>query len=333
MTADELLGKFESLQSFVKDKIAYEETQFKSIGAFGSILISILLSGAGLLGALWLRILDYWIPAAFLLAVIWYVLLAILMIASPFKVLDKQQLRQRLLYALKTSASASYALGVVYIISLIPLSLIRSGTVTVTVPFSSTIPLIAVIFTIITSFITPEVSIKFTENNDYFEMFYRTYRVSAAIKSKNPDLVKDESHLSTYRKLNLWIGVGLLSFIVATIILYVIAFKDTLSLITNIPLVVGFTALLFAISLILQRYFSSQEAKNDLFRSIDELHSINNKINKLKLENTFTEKEYEELKKRYLIARKWDIKLNDAFKILQTYSFEINSDYFDNMFK
>ena len=326
----EIENKFQVLQNSVKDSLEETKTQLGSITDFGSILISIVLAGITISTAIWLKILYYWIPASFLYIIFWIVIFGLVVMKSPLTIFEKDYLRKMNLEALKNGTAASYSMVVIYIISLIPLILIALKIINTNTNFSFIIPLIATSFTIILGAVSPDKSIKFTEGG-MFQEYYKMYKASGAARNKNREMLESEE-LRDYKEVNRRVGSYFLFAVIIGIFLYVWAFIESLKLVTSIPYVLLFTVIALIISVLLQKHFSTQDAKRELSTTVENLSLINDQINRLRLNKNFKTGEYEKLKKLFLTARKYDIILVNPLKIVQTYHFHINKEYFENTY-
>ena len=325
----DIKDKFEVLQMSVKDKLTDAENQRADIKEIGNLIIPSIMTIITFVVGILLNILYYWISAAFLLMLVWLAIFIVILMKSPKTIFEPNLLRKNYLSFAKTNASATYSLVVIYIIALIPLILLLTNLIPVVNAFNPILPTIAVVLVIISGILTPSFVLRMTAS-PIFQEFYKLYKVSGEHRSGNYDLWKKEPE--KLRNANKKMGAFIFLFILGVGVLFVITFSESLKLIGNIPILLFFLAMELLASFYLQKYFSASDAKKELWDTIDNLTKLNDKLHKLSIDNNYTETYYSALKKQFLLAKKYDIGINNIFKFISTYNFTMNEDYYENTY-
>ncbi len=319
------------LQKAVSDKQSAVQNQLNNVKTnMVNLIITAAITLTTVIGTYLLKILYYWVVAAFLLIFFWIVIEIVMIIIAPKYIYSSKDLRKSLLSNLKSSGSSTYALFVIYLIALIPLFLIATNVIKTNTPFAPLIPLIAVILSAIISAISPTVALKFAENDNFFKYFYELYKISGEHTNKQWEAYSKEPE--QLKRRNILIGASFILFTIIIIIFYIFAFLKALVLINNIPILILFLGAQLLISLFIQRYVNIEETKKELSDTIDNLNKINEQINKIFMDKNYSQIKYDELRNKFSIAQKYYINLNNVLKFIQLYRFTINEDYFDCIF-
>jgi hypothetical protein len=333
MEGEETRRKFEILRDAVRDKLNSVTAKRAGLEDFGNLLIptalTILLFAASYL----VELSYYWIPASFLIVLISGVVWYLTYVNAPSIIHEPKYLRSNLLTAIKTLAAIMYALGAIFVVTLIPLILIAIKFITPDTNFNFVIPLVAVVFTIGTSYWVPDRGIKMIEDNPFFdEILYKIYKLSGAHKTKDTKLLADKE-LQKFESMNMAFGVLFFIFMIGYFCLYAVAFLESLKLINNLYAVLGFTIIEFVLLLLTQKFFATRIAKQELENAENNLSKVSEEINQCLMRGTCTEEEYARLLKLFLTAQKYDVSPQNTLKIIGSYKFSTNKDYFDNTFK
>ncbi len=323
--------RFKLLQKAVLDKQSAVQNQLNNVKtSIMNLIITAAITLTTVIGTYMLKILYYWIVAAFLLIFFWIGIYIIVIIITPKDIYPFKDFRKGTLSNLKSSGSSTYALFVIYLIALIPLFLIATNVIKTNTSFAPLIPLIAVILSTIFFAISPTVALKSAENDNFSKRMYELYKVSGEHRNKQWETYSKEPE--QLKRRNMFFGASFILFTIIVLIFYILAFSKALVLINNIPILILFLCAQLLISFFIQKYVNVEETKKELFDTLDNLNRINEQINKIFMDKNYSQIRYDELRNKFLIAQKYDISLNNVLKFIQLYHFTINEDYFDSIF-
>lgn len=292
-------------------------------GEIGQIDTSVLIGIVSLIAVLgllsWLQILQYWIPASFLLFFVWIV----------WSVINSQLHRKRnnkevrmtqvriapqlaLLHIGKNLSPMTKAQGLIYVITAIAIVLFATNTLKGN-SFPILLPIITALLLVFPALIADKIANLFNNEN---------YSLTSKILN-----LKEQSEPKPISKLAIIFIVLLPIIILAEAILTYYAFWETYILAQNLIYLLIVTVLQLVLIISYSRYFGATSAKVALSNSISRYTKLGSKIDELLLEEDYTMEDYEKLKNSYFSAKPFDLYVDRSFIFIEFYTLQPNALY------
>ncbi len=272
MTNENLIDELKELREMINQSSEHTQKQLQNIDT--NLLMGSLISLIFALGiSFQLKILIYWIPASFLLMVLW----AIYGLFSMTKSINKENMEKTIQYTrtidenklgfgfiwfFKNMLPFMKAVSLVYAVTFFALLLIENKTLNVNQQFSILIPTFSALLLM-------PAPIFFDKLARFFELgFKETLNRFISIRESMPPKRKD-----------IVLGAVKLLFILIYVPLIVIfpiwAFYITYSIISDLIFLIIILFLQFVVIILFASYFSSLSAKRELTNTITNFSDIN----------------------------------------------------------
>ena len=311
----ELINEIKELKDLVNQSSKHTQGQLQSIDNF--LLIGSLLS---FILAFWLSylidVLLYWVPASFILIVLWaiYALFArkrssraksIKDINEHYKQVGEKQVQYKLAEIFRNSAPLIKAVGIIYTVTLFILILKEN------IPFPIQVPAISAFLLMISSFFVDK-----TVN--FFE-------------KERPSFNFQDFASRQVGKLLLILFLMIVTYILLMFFFPIWSLWTTRTLYypisTGIPLLILVIILQAVTICIAASYLSSLSAKKELANALTNFADIDYQISDLLLSEEINEGDVERLKKLYLTAKRYDLVVSDTLKFVNFYYLKPNRVY------
>lgn len=316
MTNENLVNELKELREMVNQSSDHTQKQLQNIDT--NLLIGSLISLIFAIGiSFQLKILIYWIPASFLLMILWaiYGLFSttkginsenVEKIIDYTQTIDKNKSGFGFIWFFKNMLPFMKAVSLIYAVTFFALLLVQNKTLNIDQQVSILIPAFSALLLIPSPF--------FLDNlTSFFERgFTETLNSFISLRENLPP-----------KRKNIILGAIKLVFILIYIPLIVIfpiwSLIITYSIVSDLIFLLIILFLQLAVIIFFASYYSSLSAKRELTNAITNFSDINYQINDLILSKDIKEDIVEKLKTLYLTAKQYDILVDDSLKFVNYY--------------
>lgn len=330
------LSQLKELREIVNQTSRHTQRQLQAIESNVSLVKYIIAFIISL--GLALAMVQYWVPASFLLIYLWsmYGLFSrrksfqrenILQGRKAYRRYGKRTFDYGFVWLFRNIKPMMQALSTICVVTIIILILIGVGILHTDEGFSIlaiVIPIITAILFVLPSFLLDSITRSSAKGvlSNYLEEFYSSIKKSRKIKRI---------------KVLMLVAFGLLATLYFVATLFLPAFSVYLSNFIYYPFsseslwVLFSLALQFIIIAVLSSYFSSLSAKAEFTNTLTNLENVDAEISSLILRGDIATEDVERVKDLYLDAKQYDLRIDEYFKVVPFYFLEMRKAYLQRL--